>query len=83
MYYLCIPGFLCWNELERYRGTLEQYIKIGADIIVQSHGDTTTNHIVRKNKEYLIKLIRNEKINFNSEEVIKKHPINIEYLKSL
>lgn len=78
-----IPSFLCWNELERYIATLDQYIKIGADIIVQSHGDTTTNHIVRKNKEYLIKLIRSEKMNFRSEEVIKKHLINIEYLKSL
>lgn len=75
-----IPSFLCWNDLERYIDTLEQYETIGADIIVQSHGDITTNDIVGENKEYLIKLIRNEKMKFKSEEVIKKHLNNIEYL---
>jgi glyoxylase-like metal-dependent hydrolase (beta-lactamase superfamily II) len=75
-----IPSFICWNELETYKNTLDQYMKIGADIIVQSHGNPMTNDIVMKNKEYLIKLIANEKMNFKSKEVIKKHLINIEYL---
>ncbi len=75
-----IPSFICWNELEKYRDTLDQYMNIGADTIVQSHGDTMTNDVLRRNKEYLDKLISNEKIHFESEEIMKKHLINIEYL---
>jgi len=75
-----IPSFICWNELEKYRDTLEQYMNIGADIIVQSHGEVMTNDVLRKNKEYLDRLIANEKIHFENEEVMKKHLINIEYL---
>jgi len=86
LYYGIAKGINGLSEgLTRFENALFSRIpdKIGADIIVQSHGDTTTNDIVRENKEYLIKLIRNEKMNFKSEEVIKKHLINIEYLKSL
>lgn len=75
-----IPSFICWNELEKYRDTLDHYMKIGADIIVQSHGDVMTNDVLGKNKEYLDKLIANEKIHFENEEVMKKHLINIKYL---
>lgn len=77
-----IPSYICWTELEEYKGTLEQYIKIDPEIVVQSHGDITNKDVIRKNLDYLSRLMTNGKIEFNDKKVLKKHLDNIEYLRS-
>jgi hypothetical protein len=74
--------YICWTELEEYKGTLEQYIKIDPEIVVQSHGDITNKDVIRKNLDYLSRLMTNGKIEFNDKKVLKKHLDNIEYLRS-
>lgn len=76
-----IPSCICWNELDRYKETLERYLVRGANIIVQSHGDIMDNEVIRSNIDYLVKLKSNEKINFSKEDILKKHLDNIEYLQ--
>ncbi|TCO76931.1 MBL fold metallo-hydrolase [Marinisporobacter balticus] len=78
-----IPSCICWNELKKYKDTLEQYSKIGADIIVQSHGDLNDKEVIRKNIAYISKLMTNEKIAFDDKDVLKKHLKNIEYLRQI
>ncbi len=76
-----IPSFMCWHDLERYRDTLNQYIEIDASIIVQSHGDVTTNAIVKQNITYLERLISHDEITFTHEVALKKHLANIAFLR--
>ncbi|MCT4620458.1 MAG: MBL fold metallo-hydrolase [Marinisporobacter sp.] len=77
-----IPSSMCWNDLKEYKNTLEQYIKIDAEIIVQSHGDIMSKDVIRKNVDYISKLIGNEKIEITDKEVLKKHLDNVEYLRN-
>ncbi len=76
-----IPCFMCWSELDKYKETLELYLKINADIIVQSHGDITNNDLIKNNINYITKLITKEKIDLENKDILKKHLINIECLK--
>ncbi|CAH2213768.1 hypothetical protein [Tepidibacter aestuarii] len=57
------------------------YLEIGADIIVQSHGDITNNDLIKNNISYITKLIRKEKIDLGNKDILKKHLVNIECLK--
>ncbi|MBU5313831.1 MBL fold metallo-hydrolase [Tissierella carlieri] len=75
-----IPSYMCWNNLDKYKDTLEKYFSIGADIIVQSHGDIMDNEIIRSNIGYIVKLKANENMDFKKEDVLKKHIYNLEYL---
>ncbi|MCT4544636.1 MAG: MBL fold metallo-hydrolase [Vallitalea sp.] len=76
-----IPYFMCWGELDKYKETLELYLRINADIIVQSHGDITNNDLIKNNINYITKLITKEKIDLENKEILKKHLVNIESLK--
>ena len=75
-----IPSFLCWTDLDKYIDTLKRYLQLGANTIVQSHGDILDNYLVKRNIEYLEKLKENEEMEFESEEVLKKHLYNVRYL---
>lgn len=76
-----IPYFMCWNELDKYKDTLERYLEINADIIIQSHGDITNNYLIENNISYITKLIKKEKIDLTNNDILKKHMVNIECLK--
>lgn len=76
-----IPYFMCWNELDVYKKTLEGYLDINADIVVQSHGDIKDNSLIKDNISYIDKLIKKEKIEFRDEDALKKHKVNIKFLK--
>lgn len=75
-----IPTYMSWDKLSKYKQTLEHYIKINADNIVQSHGKVANNRIIKKNLDYIKKLINNSDINFNDKKVNKNHNINLESL---
>lgn len=75
-----IPYFMCWNELEVYKATLENYLYKKADLIVQSHGDVTDNNLIRKNIEYILNLINGETFETEDLNFLKKHTVNLECL---
>ena len=66
--------------MDKYKETLELYLKINADIIVQSHGDITNNDLIKNNINYITKLIAKEKIDLENNDILIKHLINIECL---
>ncbi|WP_110942898.1 MBL fold metallo-hydrolase [Inediibacterium massiliense] len=78
-----IPSFMCWSELDKYKETLERYLQINADIVIQSHGHITNKDLIKDNISYINKLIRKEKIDLGNKEMLKKHLINMEYLRSV
>ncbi|WP_425448285.1 hypothetical protein [Dethiothermospora halolimnae] len=66
--------------MKKYKQTLEGYIKFVPEFVVQSHGDVMENKIIKKNIDYISKLIENEEMEFEDKEVLKKHLGNVEYL---
>lgn len=76
-----IPSYICWNDLDKYKDTLEKYLDRRANRIVQCHGDVIDNKIIRSNIGYLEKLKTNKIIEFKRKDVLKKHLYNVEYLK--
>lgn len=75
-----IPYFMCWNELEAYKFTLESYLSKKANFVVQSHGDVTDNNLIQKNIEYIDKLIRKIPMESDDLNFSKKHIVNLECL---
>ncbi len=68
-----IPSFMCWDNLETYRETLEKYGLFGAERVVYSHGPVVTQDVISKNIEYLNKLINGDPIKFEGTDDEKKH----------
>lgn len=76
-----IPCYICSNDLNEYKNTLEKYLSINACNIIQSHGEPAARMLIEDNINYLKKLISNESIKFDNPEALKKHLINLECLK--
>lgn len=78
-----IPSFLCWGELETYKATLKNYLSYKPERVIQSHGDVMDSDVIIQNINYLDDLMKGEYLNFESEEVNKKHKDNIEFMNRL
>ncbi|MCP4749092.1 MAG: MBL fold metallo-hydrolase [Desulfobacteraceae bacterium] len=77
-----IPSFMSWNNLDKYIETLQKYLEIDAQRIVQSHGPVIDNSVVKLNAEYLAKLKSGEKIEFNQSDNKKTHRYNLSVLNT-
>lgn len=75
------PSFICWDNLNEYLTTLENYLTYNAQFIVQSHGPVTNNKVIKSCIDYLKKLIYNKKMSFSSANQQQKHLYNLQALK--
>ncbi|GKX31780.1 MBL fold metallo-hydrolase [Vallitalea longa] len=75
-----IPSSMDSNDLDKYLDTLNHYLTYQAHRVVQSHGKVIDENVIRSNIDYINKLKNNEFMEFQSEEVIKKHKDNLKFL---
>lgn len=76
-----IPSFLCWEDLETYKATLEHYLTYESERVVQSHGDVMDVDVIAKNIQYLDDLIKGHDQSFTSSEVSAKHERNLAFIR--
>lgn len=76
-----IPSFFCWDNLLKYRETLELYKSFDVEFVVQSHGDVMCPEVIQSNIDYLDSLIAKKNVSFDDKDVERKHKGNLEFLK--
>lgn len=78
-----IPSFFDWEDLNGYIRTLEKYLTYEPEYVIQSHGDVMPSEIIDQNIQYLRHLIEGKPMSFESEEVVKKHKNNVEFVNEI
>lgn len=72
--------YLMSKDLNQYMSTLENYLKIDADIIIGGHTDCEDKDLVRDNLDYVKKVIAGETIEMKAKEFEEYHKTNIAWL---
>ena len=76
-----IPSSFSWDNLLKYRETLEYYKSLDIEYVVQSHGAVMNKDVIQSNIDYLDCLIDKRDISFDEVDVERKHKENLEFLK--
>jgi hypothetical protein len=74
---------LQWNNLERFKKTLEGYLEMDFDILLSSHSKDIDRKSIEDHLDYINSIINGNDEKYRKGEIAKIHEFNMENLNNV